>query len=108
MGKSPRPVEASPRFDMENNNKPMMFRPTQVSYKNGRKTQNHVKRAVVELEESNNIKDSKSTERSSFREQNFMNARAVMGRDEMVSNNGGMSRLDISNISFETMDQNGK
>jgi len=84
-----------------------MFKPTQVSYKNGRKTQHHVKRATVELgnrNNSNNNKDSKSTERSSFREQNFMNARAVMGRDEMISNNGGMSRLDISNISFDTMD----
>ena len=109
MGKSPRPVEASPRFDIENNNRPMMFKPTQVSYKNARKTQTHVKRAVVELEGDNNNKDSKSsTERSSFREQNFMNARAALGRDEMSSNKGGMSRLDISNISFDTLDQNGK
>ena len=37
-----------------------------------------------------------------------MNARAALGRDEMSSNKGGMSRLDISNISFDTLDQNGK
>ena len=67
MGKSPRPVDASPRFDIENNNKPMMLKPTQISYKNARKTQNYVKRNVVELEGDNNIKDSKSKERSSFR-----------------------------------------
>ena len=35
-----------------------------------------------------------------------MNARAVMG--ENISNNGGMSRLDISNISFDTKEENSR
>ena len=47
MGKSLRPMEANPRFDIENSNRPMMFKTTQVSYKNAWITQNHVKRAVV-------------------------------------------------------------